>query len=381
MAALPDTWRSHGRPSLADRARAVKGAISPDTLGLEKLREKRPGEWMARCPAHDDNSPSLSIRRKGDGLAFKCFACGFSGTELDVIAALNGIGSLRGQDFAQVVELAEKIAGTNSSPSVTSGTKTADPPWRDKDAATLERFIDMLVVWTDRDERDRHLSRWGLRGEDAGEDVLLMPRDEYDHTNRPLQFSFFCAVCDEVSVEALNRSGIASEEPPRFLYTEHLLTTVWRTPDGQPYNLRRRILRELNQGEKTPRYVVLSNGHIGQRPSWPFGVHRLKEKPDTPVAIAEGALDALAVEAIARDQGNEILGLGLPSASDWKPEWARLLKGREVLVATDDDDAGRSAANRIRNDLERIGVEWERATPVGEGDWADALVRMRGGKR
>lgn len=53
---------------------------------LEGVRERRPGEWSARCPAHRDKSPSLSIRETDDGkVLVHCFA-GCSAAE--VIAAV-----------------------------------------------------------------------------------------------------------------------------------------------------------------------------------------------------------------------------------------------------------------------------------------------------
>lgn len=35
--------------------------------GLSKVRKMGPDRWMACCPAHDDKSPSLSIRETSDG--------------------------------------------------------------------------------------------------------------------------------------------------------------------------------------------------------------------------------------------------------------------------------------------------------------------------
>lgn len=34
---------------------------------LEGVRETGPGRWIAKCPAHEDRSPSLSIRELPDG--------------------------------------------------------------------------------------------------------------------------------------------------------------------------------------------------------------------------------------------------------------------------------------------------------------------------
>lgn len=60
----------------ADRLLPLLGAVK--TTG--------PGRWIARCPAHPDKDPSLSIRETGDGtLLLKCWAgCGAA----DVVTAL-----------------------------------------------------------------------------------------------------------------------------------------------------------------------------------------------------------------------------------------------------------------------------------------------------
>ena len=42
---------------------------------LEGVRQTQPDRWIARCPAHDDKSPSLSIREIDDGrVLIHCFA-------------------------------------------------------------------------------------------------------------------------------------------------------------------------------------------------------------------------------------------------------------------------------------------------------------------
>lgn len=34
---------------------------------LDRVKQTAPGRWLARCPAHEDRSPSLSIRELEDG--------------------------------------------------------------------------------------------------------------------------------------------------------------------------------------------------------------------------------------------------------------------------------------------------------------------------
>ncbi len=42
---------------------------------LEKVRRRQPGQWSARCPAHGDRTPSLSVREAPSGaVLMNCFA-------------------------------------------------------------------------------------------------------------------------------------------------------------------------------------------------------------------------------------------------------------------------------------------------------------------
>lgn len=53
---------------------------------LERVRQTGPGRWLARCPAHQDRSPSLSIRELDDG---RMLLHDFGGCETgDVLAAV-----------------------------------------------------------------------------------------------------------------------------------------------------------------------------------------------------------------------------------------------------------------------------------------------------
>ncbi len=62
--------------------------MSIDTLldRLDGVKQTAPNRWIARCPAHDDHSPSLSISELADGqILIHCFA-GCEAT--DVMAAV-----------------------------------------------------------------------------------------------------------------------------------------------------------------------------------------------------------------------------------------------------------------------------------------------------
>ena len=54
---------------------------------LEKVKRTAPDKWIARCPAHDDKRPSLSIKEAEDGrVLLKCWSgCGAA----EIVGALN----------------------------------------------------------------------------------------------------------------------------------------------------------------------------------------------------------------------------------------------------------------------------------------------------
>jgi len=55
---------------------------------LENLRQTGTGRWLARCPAHDDKTPSLAVRETPDGtILLHCF----SGCDVHEICAALGI--------------------------------------------------------------------------------------------------------------------------------------------------------------------------------------------------------------------------------------------------------------------------------------------------
>lgn len=54
---------------------------------LEGVRATGRDRWLARCPAHDDRSPSLSIRETGDGTVLVHDFAGCSAT--DILAAVD----------------------------------------------------------------------------------------------------------------------------------------------------------------------------------------------------------------------------------------------------------------------------------------------------
>lgn len=72
------------------RSAAPRGDLISDSaerliVHLDGVSQTGADQWIARCPAHSDRSPSLSVRRTGDRVLVHCFAGCETG---DVLAAV-----------------------------------------------------------------------------------------------------------------------------------------------------------------------------------------------------------------------------------------------------------------------------------------------------
>jgi hypothetical protein len=72
----------HSRANWGNNMTPIDNALGR----LQKVRQRQPGQWSARCPAHNDKGPSLSIRETTEGgVLLHCFA-GCATT--DVVSAM-----------------------------------------------------------------------------------------------------------------------------------------------------------------------------------------------------------------------------------------------------------------------------------------------------
>lgn len=83
-------------------------------IGDKRRFVRQHGYVLVCCPAHEEHSPSLSVRIGNDGtIACHCFGCDWSGDALDLIGEVHDVGD----DFPQVLKLASELAGqTHTTP-------------------------------------------------------------------------------------------------------------------------------------------------------------------------------------------------------------------------------------------------------------------------
>src|SRR5439155_706070 len=127
---IPCSSRCNGRAATWKGDRAMSPAV--ENL-VSHLHAQRSGKgWLARCPAHDDRKPSLSIDEGADGRALlKCHA------GCDNTAILESLG----------MEPRDLFPVTSRRQSDNGAIPTAPFEWSKCVAAFTDRHIERLAKW------------------------------------------------------------------------------------------------------------------------------------------------------------------------------------------------------------------------------------------
>lgn len=111
---------------------------------LEHVRRSRDG-WMARCPAHDDRSPSLSLRESDGKILLHCFA----GCTVEAICAAAGV---------QLSSLFSKLGTAQLKPRIVSQAERQVASLRNH-LSPRERVLPITVIYCDAQNLDAGIAR------------------------------------------------------------------------------------------------------------------------------------------------------------------------------------------------------------------------------
>lgn len=358
-------------------AEAVRRALADPAdvcarLGLRGRRQ--PTGLVVRCPApgHDDRNPSCSVTRGPDGtVRVRCFACGFAGDVLTLIAAVRGLDARH--DFARVVAEAADLGHV-----VPETPEPAPEPSRmpsevfDAIVAPLAHLGALAAGSRVARDVEVYLGRRGLLAAARREGWWALPPAPFARTSA-LMLREAAAGAHLVGRE--HRPGFSEGDlaacglfaGDALRHAEHRLVIPWRDPKGRTDTIQRRRL-----DGRTPKYVFPT----GRRPRWPYGVERLRD--GVPVVLVEGAIDVLALRWLDAGTGVDRDVLGIPGGTSWDRRWDGLLAGRKVWMGTDDDAAGdRAAETWCEVALAGGASEVLRLRPAEGKDWAEILQARR----
>lgn len=270
-----------------------------------------------------------------------CFACGSSGTAIDMLMAVERIG---------MDEAVKRLIGNPGlSPPVPQG---AGVPKHDAEAfrQTIRRIRQYGLD-------QRVLGALGKRGISARAAQLAydsgllvtLPGDPNEA---------FVWLSHQVGRERLEAAGLWKKRWPPAAYRPLIFTTPddeaaeFRTllnVDGCPKSIR---------GGASPWPLVYTTGNVER------------------IMVVEGGIDLLSALDIFEDV-ESVLILGLLGTGSWKESWAKAISrkypGAAWQIGTDNDQEGERCAARIAVALDQLGIAHRRVIPACGKDWNEYL--------
>lgn len=282
-----------------------------ESADVELSQPDAKGERKGLCPFHDDTNPSLSVNlEKG---VFHCFACDEGGGPAQWLILIEGLS------YTEALGRLRELFGYEQAP--------LDPE-AEANLSLLDRFIT------------------------ACHDALTPERREQLHKERSLSGATidrhrlgYCRPDLELDLSDEERSRaqqIGLQKADGSWFPAGRLTIPYLV-NGRPAWL---TSRAVEDGE--PRYLQLpNNGVAGLDPSALY-VARPAGKPASGTVVVEGPFDALAFT----EAGHRSVAVGTRVKRE-----ALVALHQPITICTDDDDAGRAAADQAAAFLLRHGVE------------------------
>lgn len=284
----PTALAQQNRVDLSAVRRAVRLSDAFRELVRGDMRERGDGEWMACCPFHDDDKPSLSI--SDTRALFHCFGCGASGDLVEMERRARNLPSLPSalNSLAARYPAVRRIVGERSAP--IEGASLVQPP--------PEPTVRKPIAWGKHVRERRDVSavlraavlifRDTLNTE-AGASALeyLSRRGVHESTIRAFQIG--CAGPSEAwtfgldalraagfSAEQCVDAGIASVSKRGTMYDAfrgRLVFPIYNT-DGEVIAVAGRLLVD---SDKAPKYVNSKETIMFKKKHVLFGAHLARE--------------------------------------------------------------------------------------------------------
>ena len=336
----------------------------------------------ASCPiCNSENPRAMSASRKNDGtIVANCFVCGGNGDSLAITMQAMGMS------FREALEFWATETGLTDTPQPQPQPIRHSPPVvRDAKlyAPIAERLLQFCPIAKQADVKTYMQSR-GLYSEAVRDGWGALPvAGNGDGTQQTIYYQLqreFGRNDLEEGRNILKASGVTklfkcneTGEWNHFSNNRHRLLIPWRGLDRNIVALQRRYIGTPPNGTEKLYFDK------GTHPTTTlFGLHELApclDERDIAIELVEGAMDVLARRILLRREGQNRVVLGLMSATaSLRDEWISWLRGRDVYVATDNDEAGQRCLARMTSELSRMGAVVHPLRPPTEfKDWAECL--------
>ena len=294
------------------------------------------GLAVVKCPFHKDSRPSLLLGQRSN--MWRCQAGCYGG------------------EWHLAKDLAREL-GVKPIP------QHSVPAKREVDSVSAEEISRVLVAFCGLLDRSR--------GKPSGSALRWVESKRLDLAQCKAAL-YLCSHADikwlyeTFSSDLLERIGFGTAQKPTLRYGMRDILIVYRSESGHP------IAAQTAATFPALRAALKYQNLRGR--SRLFGRERLDASDG--VVLCEGTTDALAFRSSTDHFRSYLVGekyahfeaVAAPSAMTFVKSWANILAQRFVIVAYDNDDAGRLGANRVAGALKDAGGHGKVITVGEPGD-------------
>ena len=316
--------------------------------------EKKGSSWMGLCPFHEDKNPSLSVDAS-KGL-YHCFGCGEGGDVFELVMkreSLDFPGALKYLKGVTNTSVTRAIGPSTGDTSVTN-TSEAVSAIGGGGAALLEAVADSY-------RKDLFASR---KAQNYLKRRCLFNCLPHDHLRIGFSEGKLPERTGEHQQRELTEEGLLTTEGREFF--TGCVTVALSNLEGQITGF---YGRRTTGG--SPSHLYLKGPHRGL-----LNPRIYRAYPER-VIWTESVFDALSLMSLGFANTDALFGTG--GLTDTHLQALKEGRTKEVVLALDNDEAGRKAAKKLTENLTAQGVSVRRIVPpshLGEKslkDWNDYL--------
>jgi DNA primase len=328
-----------------------------DLIGSRITLKKAGGNYKARCPFHDEKTPSFNVRP--DKGFYHCFGCGAHGDAISFVREFDGLG------FTDAVEELARRTGL-------------EVPY-DENAKQEMQQAKTLTDALDYASHFYQSALQGQQGEFARDYLQQRGLDQAIISQYQLGFApgTGTALYDSASKAIqgpLIETGTVSDRygRPRDLFRNRVMFPI-RNSRGRTIAFGGRTL-----GDDKAKYINSPESDLFHKSREIYGLHEAKQalRQIDRLLVVEGYMDVIALA----QNGIHFAVATLGTATNQDSLSALLKQARHIIFCFDGDKAGFRAADRaLDNALELLGDGMHlQFLMLPDGEDPDTLVRQEG---
>jgi DNA primase len=334
-----------------------------------RVKLKKTGKnYSARCPFHDEKSPSFSVNPEKQ--FYYCFGCGAGGNALGFVMDYENI------DFPQAVE---NLAGSvglevpreqsrGQSAASSAGSESPNKPLYELMERSAGFYKDALKQHADRHKAIDYLKNRGLTGVIARDFGLGFAPPGWDN------LLSFLGDSEETKNTAITAGMLVKNDAGRVYdrFRDRIVFPI-RDRRGRVIAFGGRVL-----GDDKPKYLNSPESPIFHKGRELYGLYeaRRANRKLERIIVVEGYMDVIALAQAGISYA--VATLGTATSTEHLERIFRVVP--EVVFCFDGDEAGRKAAERaLHNTLPTMNDGRQaRFLFLREGEDPDSMVRKEG---